>query len=162
MKSKHADFPKSQLQQFNFQSAEETTLAAKSEETESEKESLEQQEQKQADDAEVEGEEESEEEEEEKEPPVMTPNRKGKEKILIDEKSETKEEEDIDATSEEAIKRATRIKEAKRSLKEIIASITTKQPATTTFSPATTKKTPTKSLVSTPGPSNKRKWAQPF
>ena len=91
----------------------------------------------------------------------MTPNRKGKEKILIDEESETKEEEDIDATLEEAIKRAARIKEAKRSLKEIIASITTKQPATTTFSPATTKKTPTKSLVSTLGPSNKRKWAQP-
>ena len=41
MKSKHAYFPKSLLQQFNFQSTEETTLATKSEETESERESLE-------------------------------------------------------------------------------------------------------------------------
>lgn len=48
---------------------------------------------------------------------------KGKKKILINEESETKEEEDIDASLEEPISRATRIEEEKKSLREIFASI---------------------------------------
>ena len=38
----------------------------------------------------------------------VTPKRKGKEKILIEEESETKEQEDVDAAIEEAINRVTR------------------------------------------------------
>ena len=43
MKSKHADFPKSLLQQFNFQRAEETAPVEESEEVEIEEESEEEQ-----------------------------------------------------------------------------------------------------------------------
>lgn len=81
--------------------------------------------------------------------------------IFIDEESETDEEKDVDAALEEAISRAARTKEAGRSLRELIASITVEQLATTTPSPAATKQTLTKSLVPTPRASNKRKGAQP-
>ena len=40
----------------------------------------------------------------------MTPKRKGKEKILIEEESEAEEQEDVDAAIEEAIYRVTRLK----------------------------------------------------
>lgn len=80
---------------------------------------------------------------------------------MIDEESETEEEEDVDATLEEAISRAAGTKEAERSLRELIASIIVEQPAATTPSPAATKQTPTKSPVPTPRTSNKRKRAQP-
>lgn len=70
-------------------------------------------------------------------------------------------EEVIDVALEEAISRATMIEEAKRSLREIIASITTEQPATTTPTPTAVKKTPTKSPVLIPRASGKRKNAQP-
>lgn len=80
---------------------------------------------------------------------------------MIDEESETEEEEDVDAALEEAISRAAGTKETERSLRELIASIIVEQPAATTPSPATTKQTPTKSPVPTPRTSNKRKRAQP-
>lgn len=79
----------------------------------------------------------------------MTPKSKGKEKILINEEMDSEWEEDVDAAIEEVINRATRTAEAKRSLREIIASITAKQLATTIPPPAIAKKTPSKSLVST-------------
>lgn len=91
----------------------------------------------------------------------MTPQSKGKEKILIEEESEIEEEEDIDATLEEAISRAINIEKAKRSLREIIASITAKKPATTTSTLVAARTTPTKSPVSTPRASSKRKGPQP-
>lgn len=80
---------------------------------------------------------------------------------MIDEESETEEEEDVDAALEEAISRAARTKEVERSLRKIIASITVEQPAATTPLLAATKQTLTKSLVPTPRTSNKRKKAQP-
>lgn len=123
-----------------------------------------QQEQGEAEDAEDEEEVESEKEEEEKEKgeetPIMTPKSKDKENILIDEESETDEEEDIDAALKEAISKVTRAEEAKRSSLKIIASITVEQPTAKTLSLATAKKTPTKSPVLTPRASSKRKRAQ--
>ena len=56
----------------------------------------------------------------------MTPKSKGKEKILINEVMDSEWEENIDAAIEEVINRATRTAKAKRSLREIIASITAK------------------------------------
>lgn len=112
-------------------------------------------------DTEVEEEKENEKEEKEEEPPIVTLKSKGKEKILINEESETEEEEDIDAALEKTISRATRIEEANKSLKGIITSITIEQLLATTLSPAATMKTPTKSPVTTPRASNKRKRAQP-
>ena len=91
----------------------------------------------------------------------MTLKSKGKEKILIEEEFEIEKEEVIDAALEEAISRATMTEESKRSLREIIASITTEQSTTTTPTPAAVKKTPTKSPVSIPRASDKRKNAQP-
>ena len=61
----------------------------------------------------------------------------------------------------EAISRATRTEKAKKSLREIIASITIEQLATITTTLAATKITPIKSLVATPRPSIKIKEAQP-
>ena len=93
----------------------------------------------------------------------MTPQSKGKEKILIDEEeTEYKWGKDVNTTIEEAINRATRTEEANRSLREIIASITIEQPVIITLTPTTTRITPTKSHVATPRPSNNRKGAQPF
>lgn len=63
----------------------------------------------------------------------MTPKRKRKEKILIDEDFETEEENDVDVALEEAINRAIRTKEARKSLGELITNITADQPAATTF-----------------------------
>lgn len=94
----------------------------------------------------------------------MTPQSKGKEKILIDEEeTEYKWEKDANIAIEEAINRATRTEEAKRrSLREIIASITIEQPVTITLTPTTTRITPTKSHVATPRPSNNRKRGTTF
>lgn len=94
----------------------------------------------------------------------MTPQSKGKEKILIDdEETEYKWEKDVNTAIEEAINRATRTEEPKRrSLREIIASITIEQPVTITLTLTTTRITPTTSHVVTPRPSNNRKGAQPF
>ena len=104
---------------------------------------------------------EEEEAENEAEPPVVTPKSKGKKKILIEEEeTELKWEEDIDAAIEEAINKATRLEEAKRSLREIIANITVEQPTTTTLTPTIGKETPTKSQL--PGHQEKRKEAQHF
>lgn len=92
----------------------------------------------------------------------MTLKNKGKEKILINEESEIEKEEDIDAALEKTINRATRIEKTNKSLKEIIVSITVEQLLATTLSPAAIMKTPTKSPVTPPRASNKRKSAQPF
>lgn len=93
----------------------------------------------------------------------MASKSKGKEKTLIEEEEIALEwEEDVDVAIDEAIYKVTGTKKAKRSLREVIASITTEQPATTTPTPATTKITPTKYPASTPKASNKRKRAQPF
>lgn len=80
---------------------------------------------------------------------------------MIDEESETEEEEDIDTTLEEAINRATRTEKVKRSLREIIASITAEQLVAIAPSSDAAKKTPTKSSVSTSRACNKRKGTQP-
>ena len=90
----------------------------------------------------------------------MTPKCEGKTKILIEEEFEIKEEKDINVALEEAISGATRIEEAKRSLREIIANITVEQPTTTTLTPTIGKETPTKSQL--PGHQEKRKEAQHF
>lgn len=82
--------------------------------------------------------------------------------MIDEEETEYKWEKDVNTAIEEAINRATRIEEAKRSLREIIASITIEQPVTITLTPTTTRITPTKSHVATPRPSNNRKRAQPF
>ena len=103
----------------------------------------------------------NEEEEAEKKakPLVVTPKSKGKKKILIEEEeTELKWEEDIDAAIEEAINKATRLEEAKRSLREIITSITAEQPATTSTL-AAARTTPIKSHASIPMASSKRKKA---
>ena len=80
----------------------------------------------------------------------VTPKRKGKEKILIEEKSEAKEQEDVDAVIEEAINRVTRLKKKpKKSMKELIASMTVEKLVTTTLSSVVIKKTPIKFPVQT-------------
>lgn len=81
--------------------------------------------------------------------------------MIEEEETESEWEEDVDAVIEEAINKITRIEKAKRNLREVIASITAEQPATTTPTPAIVKTIPSKSFVSTPRASNKRKWAQP-
>lgn len=80
---------------------------------------------------------------------------------MIEEETKSEWEEDVDAAIEKAITMAARTEKAKRSLRKIIVSITTKQLATTTHPPTTVKKTPTKSHVPTPRVTSKRKWAQP-
>lgn len=50
-------------------------------------------------------------------------------------------------------------KEKKKSVKEVIASITIKQPITTLPPPSVTKKTPKKSYATISRVSSKRKWA---
>lgn len=75
----------------------------------------------------------------------MIPKSKVKEKILIEEELTTKEQEDIEVTITEAINRITRIIKEKKSLQELIDSITT----TTAPLPASVKKTPTKSSKAT-------------
>lgn len=64
---------------------------------------------------------------------------------------------DVDVAIKEAINRATRTEKAKKSLREIIASITIEQLATITTTLAATSTTPIKSPVATPRPSIKRK-----
>ena len=92
MNNKHIDFLKSLLQQFNFQKAEKTTPTEESEEVETEWESTEDDEANN----EIESEKNEEKEKNEEEHPIETSKSKGKEKIVIDEEFETKEEKDVD------------------------------------------------------------------
>lgn len=63
----------------------------------------------------------------------MTPKSKRKEKILIDEESEIEKENNVDVALEEAINKAIRTKEARKSMRELITNITADQPAATIF-----------------------------
>lgn len=98
MKSKDANFLDSLLQQFKFTEAEEAAPADNNEdaeageEKEGESEEDQQPEQKEAKDSEG--------EEEETELPMVTPSRKGKEKLLEQEELEKEWEEDVDAAIE--------------------------------------------------------------
>ena len=90
----------------------------------------------------------------------MAPKNKDKEKNLIEvEEIALEWEEDVDVAIEEAINKVTRTEKTKRSLKEVIVSITAEQPTTTTPTLVTAKTTPTKSLISSRKASNKRKAA---
>lgn len=68
----------------------------------------------------------------EAEPPMVTPTSKRKEKLLVEEESESKQEEDVEVAIEEAICRVVRIEETRNNLRDLIASIVVVEPATTT------------------------------
>ena len=57
---------------------------------------------------------------------------KGKKKILVKEEPELEWEEDVDAAIEKSISRVARTKEGRRSLRDLIASITVKELAAVT------------------------------
>lgn len=90
----------------------------------------------------------------------MTPSRKGKEKILEEEESELEWEEDVDTTIKQTISKVAKTDEARSNLRDLIASITVKEPTAAKPAPATTQQTPTKSSVTAPNVSNKCKGAQ--
>lgn len=85
---------------------------------------------------------------------------KDKEKVLTDEESND-DQDNIDAEIETATMRATTTVAEKKILLDIIAQITSGEPATTTPTTTTTQKPPLKSPSQTPKVSSKCKRAQP-
>lgn len=91
----------------------------------------------------------------------MTPLCTGKKKILEENESESEWGKDVDAAIEQAISRVIRTEEARNNLRDLIASITTKELAAAKPAPTTTQQTLTKSPAIAPRVSSKRKGAQP-
>lgn len=85
---------------------------------------------------------------------------KDKEKVLTNEESND-DGDNIDAEIETAIMRATTTAVEKKILMDIIAQITSREPATTAPTTTTTQKPPLKSPSQTPKVSSKCKRAQP-
>ena len=100
------------------------------------------------------------EEKRESELPNETPSSKEKEKILEDEELESYWEEDVDAVIKQTISKVARTEEVRSNMRDLIASITTEEPATTKLAPAVTQQAPTKSPAIAPKISSKRKGAQ--
>ena len=83
-----------------------------------------------------------------------------KREILGKEESESKWEEDVQTAIEEVISKTARTKEARSSLRDLIASITIEEPAVAKHVQAATQQTLTKFPVTAPWVSSKRKGAQ--
>ena len=98
----------------------------------------------------------------EAEPPKVTPMRKGKKKLFVEEVSESEWEEDVDTAIEEAISIVARTEEVRSSLRDLITSITTEEPPTVTPAQAATQQILTTSCILTRKVSSKQKGAQPF
>lgn len=100
------------------------------------------------------------EDEQDDEPPVAVFPIKDKEKVLTDEESND-DQDNIDAEIVTATTKATTIAAEKKILLDIIALITSGEPATPTPPTTTTQKPPLKSPSQTPKVSSKCKRAQP-
>lgn len=98
-----------------------------------------------------------EEKDEEVEPSVVTKNSKDKEKVFIDEESETEKEQDLDAVIEAAVTGATSTIRERTNLLDFFAKITVDKPNTVTPLTSTIKKTLTKTFATTPKVFSKRK-----